>query len=235
MNYFAQGIQQGADIGARSYLEKKKRDQEALLNKARLDFEANQLRAQFAGQDTLQQKRLDADAAQAVATRTFQQGERDKDRTYGTSEREATQGFTTGRDATANSNQRYLQSEQLNAQSRAAFTKGLADSDASMRREMAERAEQLEKKRQFDAEFAAKYSPDSIDSKWKDVRTQQIEKDMSIGRFAPPGTPGTAPVPSVLPGMKPPAQAIEALKKNPALAPQFRAKYGIDPAQYLPN
>lgn len=201
MNYFAQGIQQGGEIGARSYLEKQKRDQDAALNKARLEFEANQLRAQFAGQDTLQQKRLDADANNARLGREFTGSENALNRSYGTSEREATQGFTLGRDATANSNQRYLQSEQLNAQSRAAFTKGLADSDTQMRREMAERAEQLESKRRFDAEFAAKYSPDSIDSKWKDVRTQQIEKDMSIGRFAPPGTPATAPVPSALPGM----------------------------------
>ena len=235
MNYFAQGIQQGAEIGARSYLEKKKRDQDAALNKARLEFEANQLREQFKGQGGLQDARQRFEAEQGGLTRTFQQGERDKDRTYGTKEREAAQGFTLGRDATANSNQRYLQSEQLNAQSRAAFEKNLATSDTEMRRDMEKRAEQLESKRRFDAEFAAKYSPDSIDSKWKDVRTQQIEKDMSIGRFAPPGTPAAAPVPSALPGMKPPEEAIKMLRNNPAMAPQFRAKYGIDPAQYLTN
>lgn len=201
MNYFAQGIQQGGEIGARSYLEKQKRDQDAALNKARLEFEANQLRAQFAGQDTLQQKRLDADAAQAVANRTFTNTRDETLNRYDNDKLDKTQAFTTGRDAKASSDQRYLQSEQLNAQSRAAFIKGLADTDAAMIREMGKRAEQVESKRRFDAEFAAKYSPDSIDSKWKDVRTQQIEKDMSIGRFAPPGTPTTAPVPSALPGM----------------------------------
>ena len=33
----------------------------------------------------------------------------------------------------------------------------------------------------------------------------------------------------------PPAAAIEALKKNPKLADSFRAKYKVDPAQYLPG
>jgi hypothetical protein len=202
MNYFAQGIQQGAEIGARSYLEKKKRDQEAVLNKARLDFEANQLRAQFAGQDTLQQKRLDADAAQAVAGRTFQSGEREKDRTYGTTEREATQGFTTGRDATAHSNQRYLQSEQLNAQSRAAFTKSLADSDAKMRREMAERAKEFEDKRRWEANQAAKTDPNNPETILTNLNIEQAKVALDpMYKPEPFGkTPGTAPVSTALPG-----------------------------------
>lgn len=65
MNYFAQGIQQGAEIGARSYLEKKKRDQDSALNKARLEFEANQLRENFKGQGGLQKLRQDFEADQA--------------------------------------------------------------------------------------------------------------------------------------------------------------------------
>jgi hypothetical protein len=96
MNYFAQGIQQGAEIGARSYLEKKKRDQDAALNKARLEFEANQLKEQFKGQGDLQNTRLLADAENLRKQREFTGGENALNRTYGTSERKATQGFQGG-------------------------------------------------------------------------------------------------------------------------------------------
>lgn len=96
MNYFAQGIQQGGEIGARSYLEKQKRDQDAALNKARLDFEASQLKENFKGQGALLDTRLLADAENARLSREFTGGENALNRTYGTSERLANQGFQGG-------------------------------------------------------------------------------------------------------------------------------------------
>jgi hypothetical protein len=71
MNYFAQGINQGAEIGARAYLEKQKQAEDARLAKARLDFEAAQLRAQFTGQQGLQTDRQLFEALQAGLGRDF--------------------------------------------------------------------------------------------------------------------------------------------------------------------
>jgi hypothetical protein len=43
----------------------------------------------------------------------------------------------------------------------------------------------------------------------------------------------TPPAPAVTPAMKPPQDAINDLKANPSRATEFRAKYGVDPSQYL--
>jgi hypothetical protein len=43
----------------------------------------------------------------------------------------------------------------------------------------------------------------------------------------------TPPAPAVAPAMKPPQAAIDALKAHPELAGQFKAKFGVDPSQYL--
>jgi len=96
MNYFAQGIQQGGEAGARGYLEKKKRDQDSALNKARLEFEAAQLKENFKGQGTLQEKRLQADAARQIAGFGQEDKARTSNQLYGTSEREAGQNWKTG-------------------------------------------------------------------------------------------------------------------------------------------
>lgn len=69
-------------------------------------------------------------------------------------------------------------------------------------------------------------------------RKAEIEKyrTMSAPRFVvdPSGQGGWVTPGSAAPTTSgPPAGAIDMLRKNPALAPQFREKYGVDPSPYL--
>jgi hypothetical protein len=167
MNYFAQGIQQGADIGARSYLEKKKRDQEAVLNKARLDFEANQLREQFKGQGGLQEARQKFEAEQGGLTRTFQQGERDKDRTYGSGEREKTQAFQSGQN----------DADRASRASEGAANRILSEKEAAARLFLD--AERLKRSgEQFDATRAWAESPENPENQSRSAYAKRLMSEM---------------------------------------------------------
>lgn len=223
MNYFAQGIQQGGEAGARGYLEKKKRDQDDRLNKARLEFEAAQLRENFKGQGELQKTRLDADAENARLGREFTTGRDATLNGYDDAKLNKTQGF-----------QDRMRSEDRNANSRAAFTEQLARDAADMRRDFAERAKLQQNQRQFDAELAARNDPSTPDGIWKTTRAEQIRREWPRDNTDDPKAKG--PAAAATPTIPPvPTGAIELLKKNPSMAPQFRAKYGVDPAQYLTN
>jgi hypothetical protein len=167
MNYFAQGIQQGAEIGARSYLEKKKRDQEALLNKARLDFEANQLREQFKGQGGLQRERLLADAENARLGREFTGGENALNRSYGTGEREKTQAFQSGQN----------DADRASRASEGAANRTLSEKEAAARLFLD--AERLKRGgEQFDATRAWAESPENPENQSRSAYAKRLMSEM---------------------------------------------------------
>jgi hypothetical protein len=178
MNYFAQGIQQGADIGARSYLEKKKRDQEALLNKARLDFEANQLREQFKGQGGLQELRQKFEAEQGGLTRTFQGGENEKSRAFSTDQLNKTQTFQGGENQKSRD---YGREERVATQG---FQSGERDKDRKLSESEAAARLFLDAQRfkeggeQFDQKFSWEKDPTNPDNKQKLAHTDYLMRDV---------------------------------------------------------
>jgi hypothetical protein len=82
MNYLAQGIQQGSEIGSRAYLERKRRDEEARQKAAERELALDRDVKRAAVERELQQTRLDSDAKERGAERTLKQQEAKKDRKF---------------------------------------------------------------------------------------------------------------------------------------------------------
>lgn len=144
-----------------------------------------------------------------VGSQEFTGAEREKDRGYGTREREATQTFQGGENEKTRAQQKLLSDAQL-----------LAD---------AERLKQSGS--QFDAKLGWEKDPANPDNVNKMAHARYLD---------PEGAPSAPPLPNAKAALEnsrkatpPPAAAIEMLRANPQTAPQFRAKYGVDPEQYL--
>lgn len=94
MNYLAQGIAQGAQIGAQAYDARKRREQEEALEKARRELQLEVQAKQLAAEKALQNDRLVHDASMQFERQKWQGAENATDRGWRTNERLGGETFT---------------------------------------------------------------------------------------------------------------------------------------------
>jgi hypothetical protein len=82
MNYLAQGIQQGAEIGARAYQERKRREQDTALEKARRELQLDLDAKRRLAEKALQDDRITADATRQFSDQEFRREQENSGRIF---------------------------------------------------------------------------------------------------------------------------------------------------------
>ena len=234
MNYFAQALSQGAQIGAAAYDARKRRDQEAALEKARRELQLELDTRRTAAERALQEERLVADAKKQFADQNFRKEEGATERGWRTNERKDEQGFRTGeRESTQKFTAKQGRKERNWRSSESTL-------DRTQRQDLAN--QQLDAAA---AQFAKKYEleslslqqrdearnqakvVDDVDPTTNEVTNRRITRPFD-GATGPSLTPAAAAATPPKKGAppQPPEQAIKFLRANPQTAAAFDELFG---------
>jgi hypothetical protein len=216
MNYFAQGIDNGARIGA-----------DAFNRQLQKQLELDMLAKRQAAEKQLQDDRITAEAKRQFSQQGWQSGEADKNRAYGTSERIGTQtfhadesnkgrGFQAGESKLDRDLRQALQKQQLD-QAASQFAQEMTFKGKVHDDDMPLKGAQLGlMARAADTRDAAQAWREDADNPYNTIRDAQAKKLASdMGAFPPVGGQFTAKEPGTRALTPTDANALAWAKANP--------------------